>query len=47
LYEVLINYEKDKMEIAIEWDGISGVIKILLLIAVIFFVGYKFGRKTK
>ena len=35
------------MEIAIEWDGISGVIKILLLIAVIFFVGYKFGRKTK
>ena len=35
------------MEIVVEWEGISGVIKVLLLISVIFFVGYKVGRKTK
>jgi len=32
------------MEFIVEWEGISGVIKIILLVSAIFFVGYLVGR---
>ena len=34
------------MEITIEWEGISGLIKIVLLVGSIFLIGYLFGRKS-
>ena len=33
------------MEIAIEWEGISGILKIALCLASVFFMGYFVGRK--
>ena len=35
------------MEITLEWVGISGVIKLLLLFCVPLIIGYIIGRKTK
>tara|TARA_B100000287_G_C20362147_1_gene674274 strand:- start:164 stop:274 length:111 start_codon:yes stop_codon:yes gene_type:complete len=35
------------MEIVVEWDGFSGVIKVLITFLVIFFIGFWFGRKTR
>ena len=35
------------MEIIIEWEGISGVVKIILTVDSIFFVGYMIGKKSK
>jgi len=35
------------MEIIIEWEGISGVVKIILIVDSIFFVGYMIGKKSK
>ena len=35
------------MELIIEWEGISGVVKIILLFSIFFFVGFLTGRKTK
>ena len=34
------------MEIAIEWEGVSGIVKIVLCFAVVFFMGYFVGRKA-
>jgi|TARA_B100000315_G_C14204022_1_gene418962 integrase/recombinase XerC len=35
------------MDITLEWEGISGVIKILLLFSVPLVIGFIIGRKTK
>ena len=35
------------MEITLEWEGISGIIKMTLFFSVIFISGFVFGRKTK
>jgi len=35
------------MDINIEWDGISGVIKILLIFLIPLVIGFVIGRKTK
>ena len=35
------------MDITLEWEGISGVIKILLLFSVPLLIGFIIGRKTK
>ena len=34
------------MEITLEWEGIAGVIKILLLFSVPLVIGFFIGRKT-
>jgi len=34
------------MQLIIEWEGVSGVIKIILLLSLIFFSGFYVGRKT-
>lgn len=35
------------MDLNIEWDGISGVIKILLIFLIPLVIGFVIGRKTK
>tara|TARA_B100000524_G_scaffold344706_1_gene242326 strand:+ start:224 stop:340 length:117 start_codon:yes stop_codon:yes gene_type:complete len=35
------------MELTIEWEGISGVIKILLIFSLIFFFGFCLGKNFK
>ena len=35
------------MELIIEWEGVTGVIKILLLLSLIFFFGFYIARKTR
>ena len=35
------------MDITLEWEGISGLIKIILLLSIIFFSGFYLGRKTR
>ena len=35
------------MDITLEWEGISGVFKILLLLSVPLGIGFIIGRKTK
>ncbi len=35
------------MDITLEWEGISGVIKILLLFSFPLVIGFIIGRKTK
>jgi len=35
------------MEIGIEWEGVSGLIKIIMLFSVIFISGFIIGRKIK
>ena len=35
------------MEITLEWEGISGVLKVLILFSTIFIFGFIIGRKTK
>ena len=35
------------MDITLEWEGIAGVIKILLLFSVPLIIGFIIGRKTK
>ena len=35
------------MDITLEWEGISGVINILLLLSVPFVIGFIIGQKTK
>ena len=34
------------MEIGIEWEGVSGLIKIIMLFSVIFISGFIIGRKN-
>ena len=33
------------MDITLEWEGISGLIKIILLLSIIFFSGFLFREK--
>ena len=40
------NTKNDLMEIAIEWEGVSGIVKIVLCFAAVFFMGYFVGRKA-
>ncbi len=35
------------MDITLEWEGISGVFKILLFLSVPLVIGFLIGRKTK
>tara|TARA_B100001939_G_C16471502_1_gene417449 strand:- start:340 stop:450 length:111 start_codon:yes stop_codon:yes gene_type:complete len=35
------------MELIIEWEGVHGIIKIILLLSLIFFSGFYLGRKTR
>jgi hypothetical protein len=35
------------MELIIEWEGVSGIIKIILLLSLIFLSGFYLGRKTR
>jgi hypothetical protein len=35
------------MDITLEWEGVTGVIKILLLFSIPLIVGFIVGRKTK
>ena len=35
------------MELIIEWEGVSGIIKIIFLLSLIFFSGYYIGSKTR
>tara|TARA_B100000965_G_C18880966_1_gene451867 strand:+ start:266 stop:376 length:111 start_codon:yes stop_codon:yes gene_type:complete len=35
------------MEITLEWEGFSGVIKIIILFSIIYIAGFIIGRKTK
>jgi len=35
------------MEITLDWEGISGVVKIILFVGFIFFLGYLVGKKDK
>ena len=35
------------MEITLEWEGISGVVKIILFVGSIFFLGCLVGKKDK
>ena len=35
------------MEITLEWEGISGVVKIILFVGSIFLIGYLVGKKSK
>jgi len=35
------------MDITIEWQGVSGAFKILLLVFVPLIIGFIIGRKTK
>ena len=35
------------MNLIIEWEGISGLIKIILVLSLIFFSGFYLGRKTR
>ena len=35
------------MEIILEWEGVLGIIKILILFSIIFMSGFIAGRKTK
>ena len=35
------------MDITLEWEGISGVIKVLLIFLIPLVIGFIIGRKTK
>jgi|TARA_B110000238_G_scaffold182944_1_gene209112 uncharacterized protein YneF (UPF0154 family) len=35
------------MDIALEWHGISGLMKILLILIIPLFIGFFIGKKTK
>ena len=35
------------MEITLEWNGLSGLVKIIFLISIIFFTGYIIGKRAK
>jgi len=35
------------MDITLEWEGISGVIKVLLIFLIPLAIGFVIGRKTK
>tara|TARA_Y100000589_G_scaffold78758_1_gene72482 strand:+ start:4871 stop:4987 length:117 start_codon:yes stop_codon:yes gene_type:complete len=35
------------MEITLEWEGFSGLVKIMFLIIIIFFTGYVIGKRAK
>ena len=35
------------MDITLEWEGISGVIKVLLIFLIPLFIGFVIGRRTK
>ena len=41
------NTNNNYMEIVIEWEGISGVVKVVLFVGSIFFLGYLVGKKSK
>jgi len=41
-----MNTKNEHMEIAIELEGISGFVKIVLCFATVFFLGYLVGRKA-
>ena len=35
------------MEITLEWEGISGIIKLILIFLITLSIGFIIGRKTK
>ena len=35
------------MDITLEWEGITGVIKVLLIFSIPLVIGFIIGRKTK
>jgi uncharacterized protein YneF (UPF0154 family) len=35
------------MDIALEWEGVSGLFKVLLFLITPLFIGFFIGRKTK
>tara|TARA_B100000614_G_C14421361_1_gene442082 strand:- start:688 stop:798 length:111 start_codon:yes stop_codon:yes gene_type:complete len=35
------------MDITLEWDGILGLVKLLLIFLIPMFVGFIIGKKTK
>jgi len=35
------------MEIIIEWEGVSGFVKVVMIVGSIFFIGYMVGKKSK
>ena len=35
------------MDITLEWEGVSGVIKVLLIFIIPLAIGFVIGRKTK
>ena len=35
------------MDITLEWEGVSGIIKVLMLFSVVFIFGVIIGKKTK
>ena len=35
------------MNITLEWEGITGIIKILILFSIPLFIGFIIGRKKK
>ena len=35
------------MDITLEWEGISGIIKIIIIFSLIFLTGFIIGRKAK
>jgi len=35
------------MNIALEWEGISGLIKVILILLIPLVIGFIIGRKTK
>ena len=41
------NTNNNYMEIVIEWEGIFGVVKVILFVGSIFFLGYLVGKKSK
>ena len=46
-FEPNLNIYKQIMNITLEWEGISGVIKILLIFSIPLLIGVIIGRKTK
>ena len=46
-FEPNLNIYKQVMNITLEWEGIAGVIKILLMFGIPLLIGIIIGRKTK
>ena len=42
-----MDFKTKKMDILLEWEGITGIIKVLLSISVPLVIGFIIGQKTK